>query len=337
MLLDVRDLKVYYKTKRGVVRAVDGISFSIAEGENLGLVGESGCGKTTAVKAILRLFPNNIAHVSGVIAFEGQNTLEMNFSQLSRLRWKEISIIPQSAMNAMDPVYTIEDQIIEAIKAHEEISRKDALKRIHGLFDLVGIEKSRLKAYPHQLSGGMLQRACIAMALACNPKLILADEPTTALDVVVQDNILQRINELHKKTRASMLWSSHDISVIAETCDKVAIMYAGQMMEYASSRSIFRNAYHPYTLGLRQTFPSITGTNNKLIAIKGSPPNLIDPPAGCRFSERCPFKKEKCTVDDIPFLEVEPRHFSRCIRADAIEEIRRLVPIGETWEKMGLN
>ncbi|MGD0626231.1 MAG: ABC transporter ATP-binding protein [Thermodesulfobacteriota bacterium] len=329
----MKNLKVYYRTTKGIVQAVDDVSFSVEEGESLGLVGESGCGKTTAVKAILRLFPTNIAHVSGTIEYKGQNILQMTFDELSRMRWKEISMIPQSAMNALDPVYTIEDQIREAIQAHDEISYPEALQKIYSLFDLVGVERSRLKDYPHQLSGGMLQRACIAMALVCGPKIILADEPTTALDVVVQDNILQRINELHKKIKASMILSSHDISVIAETCDKVAVMYAGQFMEYASSQKIFGYPFHPYTLGLRQAFPSIKGTKKKLIAIKGYPPNLINPPRGCRFASRCPFMKEACVAEDPPLIEVEPLHFSRCIRADAIDEIRGRVLIEETWEK----
>jgi oligopeptide/dipeptide ABC transporter ATP-binding protein len=333
-LLEVKDLKVYYRTTRGMVQAVDGISFSIEEGENFGLVGESGCGKTTAVKAIIRLFPNNIAHVSGTIRYRGQDILKMSFEELSRLRWKEISMIPQSAMNALDPVYRIEDQILEAIRAHEAIPREEALDRIYRLFDLVGVEKSRLRDFPHQLSGGMLQRACIAMALSCGAKIILADEPTTALDVVVQDNILQRIKELHEKIRASMILSSHDISVIAETCDKVAVMYAGQMVEYAGSKEIFKAPYHPYTLGLRQAFPSIKGMKKRLIAIKGYPPNLINPPGGCRFAQRCPFRIDACVAHDPPLIEVGPHHFSRCIRADIIDEIRQKVSLEETWERV---
>jgi len=332
MLLEVKNLKVYYKTTKGIVQAVDDVTFSLEEGENLGLVGESGCGKTTAVKAILRLFPTNIAHVSGTLEYSGQNILQMTFDELSRIRWKEISMIPQSAMNALDPVYTIENQILEALQTHDKISYPEALQKIYGLFDLVGLEKSRLKDYPHQLSGGMVQRACIAMALVCSPKIILADEPTTALDVVVQDNILQRINELHKKIGASMVLSSHDISVIAETCDRVAVMYAGQFIEYASSRRIFGNPFHPYTLGLQQAFPNIKGTKKRLIAIKGYPPNLINPHRGCRFASRCPFRKEACVAKDPPLVEVEPLHFSRCIRSDAIDEIRRRASMEETWE-----
>ena len=333
-LLEVENLKVYYKTARGVVQAVDGVSFSIEEGENLGLVGESGCGKTTAVKSILRLFPINIAQVSGTIEYRGQNILEMSMEEVCRLRWKEISMIPQSAMNALDPVYRLEDQILEAIEAHEALPHEEAIDRIRRLFDLVGVERSRLKDFPHQLSGGMLQRACIAMALSCGAKIILADEPTTALDVVVQDNILQRIKELHLQIKASMILSSHDISVIAETCEKVAVMYAGQVMEYGRTKDIFKTPYHPYTLGLRQAFPSIKGPKKRLIAIGGYPPNLIDPPGGCRFAPRCPFRIGPCVAQDPPLLEVEPQHFSRCIRANAINEIRERVSQEETWEGM---
>ena len=334
MLLEVKNLKVYYKTKKGIVQAVDDVSFDIAESENFGLVGESGCGKTTAIKAILYLFPSNVAKIDGNINYRGKNILTASFKELFRIRWKEISMIPQSAMNALDPVYTIEYQIMEAIKAHETVKREEAMQTIHELFDMVGIEKSRLKDYPHQLSGGMLQRACIAMSLACRPKIVLADEPTTALDVVVQDNILQRINELHKKLNASLILSSHDISVIAETCDKVAVMYAGQIVESGSARDIFSNPYHPYTLGLRQAFPSIKGAKKRLIAIKGYPPNLINPPAGCRFAQRCPFKEDACVAKDPPLISVEPDHLSRCIRAEDIDKIRTLVSREETWEQM---
>ncbi len=337
MLLEVDHLKVYYKTKRGVIQAVDDVSFSIAEGENFGLVGESGCGKTTAIKAILSLFPSNTAHVSGSIWYGGKDLLGLRFKELCQMRWKEIAMIPQSAMNALDPVYTIEDQIMEAIRAHDEVGRKEALERIYGLFDLVGIERSRLRDYPHQLSGGMLQRACIAMSLCCMPKIILADEPTTALDVVVQDNILQRIDELHKKINASMILSSHDISVVAETCDRVGVMYAGQIIEQASARQIFGNPYHPYTLGLRQAFPSIKGSQGRLIAIKGYPPNLIDPAVGCRFAPRCPFRKAECVAEDPELKEVEPGHDSRCIRVEDVYEIRRLVRLEETWERAAVD
>jgi peptide/nickel transport system ATP-binding protein len=336
-LLDVRNLRVYYRTTRGIVQAVDDVSFSLEEGENLGLVGESGCGKTTVVKALLRLFPTNIGQVSGTIAYRGRDILTMSFEELSGVRWKEIAMIPQSAMNALDPVYTIRDQILEALEAHESMPLQEALEKIDHLFELVGIDKSRLKDYPHQLSGGMLQRACIAMALSCNPKIVLADEPTTALDVVMQDSILQRIKDLHRKIRASMILSSHDISVIAETCDKVTIMYAGQVVEYGRVKTIFGNSYHPYTLGLRQAFPSIKGKKKKLIAIRGYPPNLIKPPEGCRFAPRCPFRKEACVIRGIPLVEVEPQHFSRCIRMDAIHEIREQVGSEETWSCVGLN
>jgi len=332
-LLDVKDLQVYYKTTRGIVQAVDGVSFSVHEGENLGLVGESGCGKTTALKSIIRLFPVNIAHVSGTVDYHGQNILEMPMNDVRKLRWKEISMIPQSAMNALDPVYRLEDQILEAIEAHEVLPPEEALDRIHRLFDLVGVGRNRLKDFPHQLSGGMIQRACIAMALSCGSKIILADEPTTALDVVVQDNILQRIRELHRQTRASMILSSHDISVIAETCERVAVMYAGQVVEYGRSAQIFRTPYHPYTLGLQQAFPSIKGSKKRLIAIRGYPPNLVRPPMGCRFAPRCPFRIDPCVAQDPPLLEVEFRHFSRCIRADAIDEIRERVSRKETWEQ----
>lgn len=335
-ILDVKHLRVYYRTTRGVVQAVDDVSFSVEQGENLGLVGESGCGKTTVVKALLRLFPGNIAVVSGSVEYNGRDLLAMSFEELSRVRWKEIAMIPQSAMNALDPVYTIEDQIREAIQAHDSLSREKVVEKIEGLFDLVGIDKSRLKDYPHQFSGGMLQRACIAMALSCNPKIILADEPTTALDVVVQDTILQRIQELHKKTNASIILSSHDISVIAETCDKVAVMYAGQIVEYGRSREIFKNAYHPYALGLQQAFPSIKGQKKKLIAIKGYPPNLINPPGECRFAQRCPLRVHACVTHDPPLLEVESGHFSRCIRADIVHEIRQRVSLAETWERVRL-
>jgi oligopeptide/dipeptide ABC transporter ATP-binding protein len=256
----------------------------------------------------------------------------MREEEIRKIRWKEISMISQSAMNALDPVYRVGDQIVEAIRAHEPVDRATALERAAGLFEVVGLERKRLRDYPHQLSGGMRQRSIIAMALALNPSLIIADEPTTALDVIVQDQILQQIKELRREWGSAMIFITHDISVIAETCDAVAVMYAGKIMEYGGTVRIFKEAYHPYTLGLQNAFPSIDAHQPQLISIPGFPPSLIDPPEGCRFRPRCPFGAERC-LDEPPALEVQPGHRVACHFPNRVEEFRQLAPRGETWQE----
>jgi oligopeptide/dipeptide ABC transporter ATP-binding protein len=332
-LLEVKNLRVTYRTIQGDAQAVDRISFMLQEGENLGLVGESGCGKTTVAKAILRLLPSNGEITDGEIRFQGQDLVRLREEELREIRWKEISIISQSAMNALDPVYRVGDQLVEAIRTHEHMGKTTAWERAAALFEIVGLERKRLRDYPHQLSGGMRQRSIIAMALALNPSLIIADEPTTALDVIVQDQILQQIKELRQEWGSAMIFITHDISVIAETCDTVAVMYAGKIMEYASTHRIFKEAYHPYTLGLQNAFPSIDASQPQLISIPGFPPSLIDPPQGCRFRPRCPFATEMCQ-EEPSSVEVATGHRVACHYPERVEEFRQLARREETWRQV---
>jgi oligopeptide/dipeptide ABC transporter ATP-binding protein len=330
-LLDVQNLRTFFRIQAGIVRAVDGISFSLEAGENLGLVGESGCGKTTTAKSILRLLPSNGFIPEGRIFFKGVDLIPLSKESMRKVRWRDISMISQSAMNALDPVYKVGDQIVEAIRTHETISRSKALTRVEELFSLVGIEHRRMFDYPHQFSGGMRQRAIIAMSLALNPSLILADEPTTALDVIVQDQILRRICELQQKFNASMILITHDISVVAETCHRAAVMYAGKITEMGKISAILKVPYHPYTMGLKNAFPSILGEKFDLISIPGFPASLTDPPQGCRFHPRCPFSVDICRKNEPPFIQIDPDHFAACHRAKEADELRKYAAMKETW------
>lgn len=335
-LLRVQDLAVHYRTASGPVRAVDGIDFSIRPGEALGLVGESGCGKTTAAKAMLRLLPPNGEIPTGGIHFAGRDLVPLDEEAMRRVRWKEISWISQAAMNALDPVYRIGDQIVEAMQAHIQIDKKAAWAHAETLFKAVGIDMARLSAYPHEMSGGMKQRAVIAMAMALDPKLVIADEPTTALDVVTQAQILARFGRLRREHGMALLFITHDISVVVQTCDRVAVMYGGKIMETGPVREVFRTAAHPYTMGLTNAFPTLEGAQRELISIPGTPPNLLAPPAGCRFAERCPFAEERCRVEEPPMHPVGPDRFTKCHFPDRAEEFRAVAATNEAWEKVGL-
>lgn len=311
-LLDVRDLKVYFKLAAGWVKAADGVSFTLERGESLGLAGESGCGKTTAATALLKLLPENGRIVSGEVLFDGRNLAKRTEYGMSKIRWKEISMIFQGAMNALNPVKQVGDQIVEPIRLHEDIGEKAARQRARELFDLVGINPKRIDEYPHQMSGGMRQRAMIAMALACNPKLVIGDEPTTALDVMVQAQILELIEKLRAELDLSFILISHDLSVMAETCDKGVIMYAGKLVESGSATDIFHDARHPYTQRLIKSFPNIHAKREMASSIPGDPPNLLDPPRGCNFSPRCEHCFEPCTRIEPQLTEVAPGHFVAC-------------------------
>ncbi len=332
-LLRVENLVIQYKTREGFIRAVDDISFSMEKGENLGLVGESGCGKTTAAKAVMKILPANGEIVSGRILFQGRDIVPMSPKEMRHLRWQEISMITQSAMNSLDPVHRVGDQIAEAIKAHRSISTREAVMRVRELFDVVGLDIHRINDYPHQFSGGMKQRVIIAMALALAPSLIIADEPTTALDVLVQDKILIQLNELQHKLNMAMIVITHDISVVAETCSRVAVMYAGKIMEYGDVHQVFKNPYNPYTLGLLKAFPSVVGKKRELISIGGFPPNLLHPPEGCRFWDRCPFSKERCERESFPMVKIGEDHFTACPETHRIEEMRDLAKRPEIWRE----
>jgi peptide/nickel transport system ATP-binding protein len=304
----------------------------VREDETFGLVGESGCGKSTVAKAILGLLPSNGAVTGGEIKFRGVDLTSLSTAELNEFRWEHLSMISQGAMNALNPVHRISAQIVEAMQAHRDISDSAARDRVAELFELVGLDPERMDEYPHQFSGGMKQRAYIAMALALEPDFIIADEPTTALDVIVQDQILQRINDLQEELGVSMLLITHDISVVAETCDRMGVMYSGYLMEYGNLKSIFSEPQNPYTMGLQNAFPTLFGDQRELISIPGNPPDIGDRPDGCQFADRCPFAAAEC-LDDHPSLrEVGDDHYSACYRHDAVDAHRDELTEKATWE-----
>lgn len=332
-LLEIRNLKIHYRTKSDIVEAVDDVTFSVERGGTLGLVGESGCGKTTIAKAIMRLMPQNGIIAGGEILFNGRNLIDLSPDEVRKYRWENVAMISQSAMNSLNPVARVGNQLIEAMQAHRKVSRDVAEKRMAEVFELVGLSIERARDYPHQFSGGMKQRAVIAMALLLDPELIIADEPTTALDVLVQDQIILKIKELLNQLSNAMILITHDIAVVAETCERMVIMYAGKIMEHADTDDIFYNPYNPYTLGLQNAFPSVKGERKKLISIPGYPPSLIDPSPGCRFALRCPFVLPVCPEQEPPLAEVGPGHYSACHRSADVEEIRAKSKEEETWLK----
>nr|WP_041446733.1 ABC transporter ATP-binding protein [Pseudothermotoga thermarum] len=308
---------MYYKTKMGYVKAVDGINFDLDSGESLGIVGESGCGKTSISMTILRLLPDNAEFKGGQVLFDMGNgpvdLVKLSEDEMRKYRWRGISMVFQAAMNSLNPVYKVGDQIVEAIQTHfPDMPLDKARKKVAELFELVGLDPSRMDQYPHQYSGGMKQRAIIAMALACDPKVIIADEPTTALDVIVQDRILKEMKKIQQKLNMAMIYISHDIAVIAEVSDKIAVMYAGKFVELADSVTIFKRPMHPYTYGLMHAFPSVAGEKTELVTIPGEPPNLLNPPSGCRFSPRCPKADELCRKVEPEYREVDKNHFVAC-------------------------
>lgn len=314
-LLDVRELKMYYTIASGQVRAVDDVSFSLDKGSSLGIVGESGCGKSSLALTILRILPLNAKVVSGQIVLDGQDLVELSEGVLrKKVRWKQISMVFQGAMSALNPIIKIGDQITEAITIHEDITKDDAMERARELLSLVGMDPSRADSYPFELSGGMRQRAMIAMALALNPKILIADEPTTALDVIVQAQTLKLIKGLQEKLGLSLMLISHDVAAVAEMCDKVAVMYAGKIVEYGSAFNVYKRAAHPYTVGLMKAVPNVRSRKRKLLGIAGAPPNLLQPPAGCRYHPRCPYVMDVCK-ERIPELErVEEDHHVACFK-----------------------
>jgi peptide/nickel transport system ATP-binding protein len=313
MLLDVKDLKTYFETRSGYVKAVDNISLDMERGDVLGLAGESGCGKTTTMLAIMRLLPSNGRVLNGSIHLDGLDLLNMEEEQLRQdVRWKKLSMVFQGAMNALNPVFRVGDQLVQAIRVHENVNKEKALKRVEELFTLVGIDPKRATNYPHEFSGGMKQRAVIALSLICNPDLLIADEPVTALDVIVQAQILELIRDLRDKLGLSMIMITHDLSVIADVCNKAAIMYAGKIVEKGDIVTVFKHPEHPYSQGLLTNYPSIKGGKTKFKPIKGRPPNLIQPPPGCRFHPRCPYAMDICKKEEPEMVELEGGHFISC-------------------------
>jgi peptide/nickel transport system ATP-binding protein len=321
-LLEVRDLVVQFASANGPVRAVDGLSFEVESGEAVGLVGESGCGKTTTALALCRLLPENGQIVSGSIRFDGEELTTLDDEAFRKRRWTDISLVFQGAMNALNPVRRIGDQIREPIELHEPgITPASAQGRVAELLEIVGIPPSRAREYPHQFSGGMRQRAMIAMALAERPRLIIGDEPTTALDVMVQAQILELLERLRSELRLAMILITHDLAVVAETCDRAVVMYAGQLAETGSVRDLHDRPLHPYTRRLLGSVPDIHGERRLPDGIAGQPPSLSDPPPGCRFHPRCDRAMAVCGTTRPDERSFGPRHRVAC---HAVDEIGRL-------------
>ena len=324
-LIDVNDLKTYFYTEDGVVRAVDGVDFEIYPGETLGIVGESGCGKSVTSLSIMRLIespPGKIA--GGSIMFDGKDLTKLSQNQMRKIRGNDISMIFQEPMTSLNPVYTVGDQIMEAILLHKDVNKKEAREQSIDMLRKVGISlpEQRVDEYPHQLSGGMRQRVMIAMALSCDPQLLIADEPTTALDVTIQAQILDLMNGLKDKFNMAIMMITHDLGVIAEISDRVAVMYAGKIVEYTDVKTLFANPKHPYTWGLMHSIPRLDKEVEKLSAIPGIVPSPLNFPPGCKYNTRCPLADEKCRTEEAPLVEVEPGHKVRCWHQEKLEELK---------------
>ena len=313
-LLELRDLVVEYGTERGAVTAVNGVSLAIRPGEIVGLAGESGCGKSTIANTILQVLrpPGRIA--GGEIVFKGRNLVGLPPSELRQIRWRHIAMVFQSAMSSLNPVTRIEDQFVDMFRAHQKISKRFATMKAAELLEVVGIDRDRLRAYPHELSGGMRQRVVIAMAMALGPELLLLDEPTTALDVIVQREILQQLEELQREMGFAVLFITHDLSLLVEFSDRIAIMYSGDIVEEANADELFAHPAHPYTAGLMASFPPLTGELTTMTGIPGNPPDLHDPPTGCRFHPRCPAARRQPCHLEMPALRAldSPKHQIAC-------------------------
>lgn len=305
-LLEVKNLKTYFTITAGEVKAVDGVSFSLNKGESIGLVGESGCGKTTTALSVIKLLPDNGYIADGSIVFDGREITNLTDDDLRSFRWKEVSMIFQGAMNALNPVRRVCDQIAEGILLHEKTTKAEAMERVRDLFKLVELDTNLMYSYPHEFSGGMRQRAIIAMSLACNPKLVIGDEPTTALDVMVQAQIIDLINDLRKKLQMSMIMITHDLSIIVETCDRICVMYAGKVVETGNTDQVVKKCLHPYTEKLIGAFPNIYKERKMVDSIPGDPPDLYNPPRGCRFAARChECIGDICIEQDPPLIDLD--------------------------------
>jgi peptide/nickel transport system ATP-binding protein len=313
-LLDVKNLSIcYLADNHTALNAVEDVSFKLEAGGSLGIVGESGCGKTTIILALMRLLPEVGRIIEGQVIFDQQDLFQLSEKQMCQIRWRDISMVFQGAMNSLNPVRTVESQIVEALMKHQQANTKSqARKRVAELLELVGIAPERGRQYPHQYSGGMRQRAIIAMALSCNPKILIADEPTTALDVMIQAQITQLLKTLQRELTLTLILVTHDLGVVAELCDDVLVMYGGKVAEYASSDVIYNQAKHPYTRRLLKAFPDIDNLDAELVSIPGVPPRLDDLPLGCRFSPRCYLCKDICRHDQPSLVEFEDEHYIAC-------------------------
>jgi peptide/nickel transport system ATP-binding protein len=330
-LLSVRDLRVAFSSRAGKVRAVDGVDLDIPAGSITGLVGESGCGKSTLGRALMGVLPDTARIEGGAVIFEGQDIAFLGTTARRAINWRRIAFIPQTAMNALDPVLRLRKQMLEVLIERGGLSRADALERAAALFRLVGLDPSRLADYPHQFSGGMRQRASIALALALEPALVIADEPVTALDVIVQRQVLDVLLDLRLRLGLAMILVTHDMAVVAYACDRVAVMYAGRIVEAGPAEQVLEQPLHPYTMGLTHAFPDVHGDLSGLVPIEGAPPSLIDPPPGCRFAERCPFAEALCHTEPPPFRAYAEDHLAACWRAEEAATLRRRAAEPATW------
>jgi peptide/nickel transport system ATP-binding protein len=317
-LLEIKDLTIHFQTEDGDVCAVNGIDLQVEPGKTLGLVGETGAGKTTTALGILRLVPEPGKVLGGSISYKGKDIMEMSEKEVQDIRGNEISMIFQDPMTALNPVMTVGDQVAEVILRHQNCSKVEAQQRMIDILGKVGIGPDRAGDYPHQFSGGMKQRVVIAIALACNPKLLLADEPTTALDVTIQAQVMEMINELKKEFNTSMILITHDLGIVAESCDTVAIMYAGQIVEFGNLEDIFDHTAHPYTQGLFNSIPSLDKDTRRLQPIRGLMPDPANLPTGCAFHPRCPYADEMCEKEVPGAVEVSPGHLCRCHHCDQV-------------------
>lgn len=321
--IEVKNLKVHYTSEGRKIHAVNEVSFSLKKGETLGLVGETGAGKTTIAKSILRILPEPPAQVDGgEIYLEGTDLLKLSNDEMRKIRGRKIAMIFQDPMTALNPVMRVGKQIAEGISLHEKISAREAEEKAKKMLEMVGIPSSRYRDYPHQFSGGMKQRVVIAMALSCNPDLLLADEPTTALDVTIQAQVLDIIKNLQKELDTSMIMITHDLGIVAEVCDNVAVIYAGQVVEYGSREEIFDHSCHPYTIGLFGSLPDINSDVDRLSPIMGMPPDPADLPSGCAFSPRCPYADEKCKTAAVALDTIGGTHSCRCVHWRKEEQVK---------------
>lgn len=313
LLLEIKDLTIHYETDSGTVHAVENLNLKLGYGETLGFVGETGAGKTTSALGILRLLPAKVGKTaSGSIMFEGEDLLKKSEAEMRAIRGAKIAMIFQDPMTSLNPVMTVDEQIAEMIKLHKKVSDSEALKLAGDMLELVGIRRERMHDYPHQFSGGMKQRVVIAIALACDPMMLIADEPTTALDVTIQAQVLQLMKKLKETFDASMILITHDLGIVADICDKVAIMYAGRVVEYADKRELFTNPTHPYTVGLFNSVPDIDEDIERLNVIPGLMPDPMDLPTGCTFHPRCRYATPECSVNTPEIIETAPGHFVAC-------------------------
>lgn len=318
-LLQINDLTIRYETADGVVRAVNGASLRLGRGRTLGLVGETGAGKTTIAKGIMRLIPSPPGVIGGgEILFEGKDLLKASDAEMRGIRGQEISMIFQDPMSALNPVITVGDQIAEVIRSHSDISKEESRKKAAEMMEMVGIKADRADEYPHQFSGGMKQRVVIAIALACNPKLLIADEPTTALDVTIQAQVLEMMKDLRDKSNTAMLLITHDLGVVAQVCDEVAIIYAGEIVEYGAIRDIFKNYHHPYTEGLFGSIPKLNEDVDRLSPIPGLMADPMNLPAGCSFCSRCKYATERCQTEKAGLTELGNGHYVKCFHAEQV-------------------